>query len=268
MRCNFSHFDSNVTIWIHFFVVTESLFERIAPSEIAELDTSLGPKQFTSAAIIKMQVRIWNTKTTSYWITNDSYFLSEFLLFSSVDRFYDTKPDIKHWRKPDSGSSRLFLPITKPLNTLQHSFQGLRTQFIDSHKRVLGLSGHILIDISNYPDFGDHLALAAPRFGRSPSFRFAAMDGMPRARANSLLAITVDVSGRGLNLRTMNSKKTFNNRTRIRWNISMLFFYLHLSLCQIYRRPKGRNIHHHPLRRITGVFTDLGRRNGLESLVK
>ena len=191
------------------------------------------------------------------------FFWANFYFFSSVDRFYDTKADFKRWRKPDSGY-RLFLPITKPLITLQHSFQGLRPQFIS--QTGFGSWQTYFDWYFQLSGFGHHLALAAPRFGRSPSFRLAAMDGMPRARANSLLAITVDVSGRGLNLRTMNWKTTLNNRTRI-WQ-NMLFFYLHLLLSQIYRRPKGRNIHHHHLRWITGVFMDLGRRNVLESLVK
>jgi hypothetical protein len=45
-----------------------------------------------------------------------------------------------------------------------------------------------------------YFALAAPLRGRSFSVLFAAMDGIPRARAKSRLAITVEVSGRGLNL--------------------------------------------------------------------
>ena len=52
------------------------------------------------------------------------------------------------------------------------------------------------------PKVRSHFDRTAPRFVRSISgARFPAMDGIPRARASSRFAITVEVSGRGLNLK-------------------------------------------------------------------
>ena len=68
------------------------------------------------------------------------------------------------------------------------------------------------------PKVRSHFDRTAPRFVRSISgARFPAMDGIPRARASSRFAITVEVSGRGLNLKPRVVKVHYFGAQSVHW---------------------------------------------------